>query len=145
MSAGNEDNARLFALFTQRNPDGTPRFSKADIRHYMPLIVLSTGIDITGLSDLQRVMSEFVAKLQLPADLDSATFTRMVQTYYRKHPPNPELERQFLAFCRSLARGELDAAKVQTYAKAAGIKLTDQSPMKGMTRPTGGMSLRARR
>ncbi len=143
-SRGERQGEEIFALCMQKREDGSQRFSNQEIRHFLPLIIISAGFDVSKHPPLQAVMSEFIPKLGVAANADAETYSRAIQRYYRANPPNKELEREFLAYCRSQAITEVDAEKVRAFAKASGMNLGGTSPLKGMAAPTGGVGLRRR-
>jgi hypothetical protein len=145
-SRGQRQGDELFALFMQKSADGSQRFRNEDIRHFLPLVIISIGYDLRQYPAMQEVMNEFVPKLGVAANADAETYSQAIRRYYKLHPVNRELEYEFLAYCRAQAVGELDADKVRAYAKTAGLKLANQSPIRGVAAPSGGgLGLRARR
>lgn len=136
----------IIALFGQLEPDGTRRFSDEDVRHFLPMVIIYTGQETEPYPQLHALMRDFLRRVNAPDGCSAVEFVQAVNGYYRRFPPNRELEAVFYTYCRSLARGELDADKVRKYAKTAGLHLADQSPLKGMatTRPAAGLQLRRR-
>jgi hypothetical protein len=126
-------------VFLQKGSDGRPKFTKAEIRHFLPMAVLCTRSEVR-VPALKSIMAEFFAKLALPRTLTPQTFAQAVHAYYRKHPANRELERQFFAFCRehTAQSGQLDPKQVAKYTKAAAAAAKKPAAQSAMAPPKQG-------
>ncbi len=130
----------LQAVFLQRGHDGRRVFSNAEIQHFLPMAVLCTHVNLKAFPALEPIMAEFLQRLKLPRVLTPDAFARVVHAYYRAHPANRDLERQFFAFCREHAAstGELDPKQVARYTKQAAVMAKAPAPQAAMARPKSG-------
>lgn len=119
----------LMGLFERQKPDGTFVYSDAEVRHYLPYLVLSAKVPLDRLHDSVQLM---VGQLVVDAKLDLKAGAEKVQVqleaYYAAHPVNPELHKAVLGFAReSLAAGASgDAGRAAVAAmlgqdKASGV------------------------
>ncbi len=103
MTTTKQQAASILSIFERRHADGRFYYSDKDVRHFLPMMALSSNVDFSKLPALQTVMQELYAKLGLPSTASADTVGKSVKAYYLKNPVNPELLAAYKAFCRSQA------------------------------------------
>ncbi len=137
MADAQSQSLELQAVFLQRGHDGRRLFTNAEIRHFLPMAVLCTHVNLKAFPSLKPIMADFLANLRLPRVPTSDVFARAVHAYYRTRPANRELERRFFAFCRehAVGNGELDPKQVARYVKQVAVVARPAAPQAAMTPP----------
>jgi len=100
---------KLLRVFDQQDADGEYLHADEDVRHFVPLLLLSLGgdIDADALGDeTQLLMGEMAAAAGIAADATAAQAAALVTAYYEANPPNEALLEAFNRFVREgLAEG----------------------------------------
>lgn len=99
----------ISAVFRRTKPDGSYYYSDTDVRHYLPLFIVTTRVSPELLSaESLALFSAFVDALQRETGSAQVTLENVL-AYYERHPANPELAREMKAAVQSLASaGEID-------------------------------------
>lgn len=90
----------LLKIFERRRPDGRYYYNDKDVRHFLPVMALSSNVDLSKHPSLKKVMDELLAKLGLTDNINTAIVGKAIKDYYAKNPVNPELLAEYRAFCR---------------------------------------------
>ncbi len=99
----------ISAVFRRTKPDGSYYYSDADVRHYLPLFIVTTRIAPNLLSpESLALFSAFADGLRREVP-DAEITLESVMAYYERHPVNAELAREMKAAVQTLVRsGESD-------------------------------------
>lgn len=97
-----EQTQKLLNLVEQRDRAGHPTYSDAEVRHLLPLLILTSGFKPRNLpGPAQEVLGVFVAKAKLDLELPPAQLRKAINAYYVKHPPNPSLMHALSQFLKN--------------------------------------------
>jgi len=126
----------MMDVFRRANPDGSYFFTDADVRHFLPWMMMNTAIDLDALDDgsLQLFADACLAAgvvAGMPAQDARAKFA----AYYAAHPVHPELVSGFKAAVREVVGGA--AAQGATFAKFAGTANAKMGAPPAVERPAG--------
>ena len=85
---------KLVAIFRRKKADGSYYYSDAEIRHWMPVIIIAGGLPAsTWSSEMQRAMSELLEKAGIDLATDAGgRLMAKVYRYYERNPVNRELQ-----------------------------------------------------
>ncbi len=84
----------LMAVFEKQNKDGTYHYSDAEVRHALPLVML-TGVANGQLEALPDAVTDLVSEMLVAAGVTSEdkpnALGKKVAAFYKAKPPNKEL------------------------------------------------------
>lgn len=139
-----ESYEQLMNVFRKMDRRGGYEYSDEDVRKYLVCVVLTRGVAIDGLSpQLQLLLAETLTEAGARPNMSAAELSSVVRSYYRIHPVNPELDREFsTALCRvagwgvdqSATRAVFDRllgrppARVERSDRPTGVRLSDLAP-----------------
>ncbi len=130
---------RLMALFERQTPDGTYHYSDADVRHYLPFLVIAAKVPTESLNaDMQKLLGQFVVDAKLDLKQPAADVQAAIVAYYDEKPANRELQTEVQKFVREeLQAGGAggDAAMAALLGGAA----TTTGVLGGGVRPEGSV------
>jgi hypothetical protein len=125
----------LAAVFDARKPDGTFVYSDEEVRHYLPLLILTAKIPFQKLdAAAQRILGEFVGAAQLDLSKPPAEVQAVIEKHYEKNPVNPALHKGIMDVVRSVLAGGGDVSSA-ALAALGGQKTT--GVLGGGVRPAG--------
>lgn len=104
----------LFKIFEQRTPEGGLVYSREDLRHFIPAMLMSLGFDAQTLTpELQALMGDTARKAGVTPEMTPEQTQQKMQAYYEAHPLPPELRFEFLRGLREerIGRGNEDVAE----------------------------------
>jgi hypothetical protein len=79
-------------VVTAKRADGTPLYSRAEIEHFLPLVILGSGTSLAALPiELQQLMQRFAVASGLDRAMTKEQIVDAVQRYYHEHPVAPGL------------------------------------------------------
>jgi hypothetical protein len=125
----------IVAILQQRNKDGSFKYSNADVRHFLPFMILSTHVKIDAFPSVHSLMLEFFARLEQRPDADPETLERAVRRYYARNPLNAELYREFRRYCLGQAKCEINRSALQHYARLTSTAAAKTTPLAGLAPP----------
>jgi hypothetical protein len=101
---------KLLQVFDQQNDDGEHVFSDEDVRHFVPLLLLSLGGDVdTGAlgEETLLLIGETAAAAGIEGDASGEAAAEKITAYYEANPPNEALLEALNRFLREgLAEGQ---------------------------------------
>lgn len=124
---------RLMGFFERQDDEGLYVYSDEDVRHFLPLLVLTiaTESDETSWSPATRKLMEgFTKSIELPADASVTQLSDAVQAYYKKHPIDKELQNNFQAVVRNIIATGADSAVGEAASKLLGLQPSTLQPKK---------------
>lgn len=96
---------RLLRLFERQNPDGTYYYADQDVRHLLPMVVISltSEVEISAWpTSIKELLGEFAQAAGLSVDADNTQWQAAIEQYYAAHPIEPGLLRDFQSLVREL-------------------------------------------
>lgn len=125
----------LAAVFDARKPDGTFVYSDAEVRHYLPLLILSAKVPFAALdAATQQILGEFVGLAGLDLSKPAEQVQATIEAYYQKNPVNPALQKGIMDVVRGVLASGGDVSKA-ALAALGGQKST--GVLGGGVRPAG--------
>lgn len=110
----------LLGLFDQQADDGSYLFSDADVRHFLPLMLLELG-DAVSPQELSPETQELLGQLAVAAGVDQDTpadeVSGKIAAFYERNPPHPTLLGAFQGFLREHVSGKDGGAGVTKAVK----------------------------
>ena len=92
----------LVNIFEQKHPNGEHVYSDAEVRHVLPWLILSAGLNAEKLStSALALVGDFAQKARLDLTSSAASVKSDIETYYRKNPIAPALRRACEAFLKN--------------------------------------------
>ena len=147
MTKTNEVYEHLMDVFRKEGHGGGYFYSDQEVRSYLAWIVLTRGVPLDGLSpEIQRVVAETLIEAAVDPSMAGPQLAAAVLSYYRAHPVNPDLDRDFsTALCsvmgwgrdenavqtalgNFLGRPAVPLAPASTASSAGGVRLSDLAP-----------------
>lgn len=93
--------AELLSIFQKKNPDGTARYSQAEISAFVPLLALASEEPFEQLTpDLQLALMELCARIGIREGMEDDALHEAVLRHYQGSPLNQELTTEFLEYVR---------------------------------------------
>ena len=86
----------LLAILDRRNPDGTFYYPTEDLYDFLPVMLLSYGLDERSLSgQLQVLVGSFATRAGVLPGMSKAQAEAAIKAYLAEHPLNSELTFEF--------------------------------------------------
>ena len=86
----------LLAILDRKNPDGTFHYPTEDLYDFLPVMLLSFGLDERELTPrLQVLIGSFATRAGVRPGMTKASAEAAIQTYLAANPLNPELVFEF--------------------------------------------------
>ncbi len=101
----------LMALFERRNTDGTYAFTDAEVRHYLPYLVLAARVPFANLDPaVKTLVGQLVVDAKLDLTAGAAAVQEKIEAHYALKPFNAVLHKEVLALVRGALGGGSDGA-----------------------------------
>ncbi len=112
---------KLLGIFDQQNADGRNTYSDDEVRHVLPLLILSSKIEPSKLTGpVKQVLGEFASRAQLDLNASPEVIQNAIRAYYAKHPANPSLMAAIGKFLRDPEAPVQAAAWASRTSKSGG-------------------------
>lgn len=126
-----ENVEKLLKIFERQREDGTYYFQDEDVRHFLPLLVLTMASEIEEAQwpePVKALMGEFALRLELSDGASAEEMQAAIDKYYEASPVNEELLGDFQRLVRE-ALAEGNVSELSTAAsKLLGIEQRTLAP-----------------
>ena len=133
----------LLAMFDRQSEDGEYLFSDADVRHFLPLVLLQLG-PAAPPDALDPEAQELLGQLAVAAGVDDQTspdeVVEKIKGFYERNPPNPQLVEAFQRFVREHVADEAAGGGVsKAVSQLLGQEASKRPLESGGPRPAGAV------
>lgn len=91
----------LMAIFEKQKPDGTYLYTDAEVRHYLPYLVLAAKVPLDQLHEsVQLLVGQLVVDAKLDLKAGAEKVQQQIEAYYNSKPVNAELHKAVMGFVR---------------------------------------------
>lgn len=126
----------LLAIFDARQPDGTFVYTDAEVRHYLPYLVLAAKIPIETLHEsVQELVGQLVVDAKLELGAGAAKVQEALHAFYAAKPVNAALHKAVMGFAREQLLQSGDAGRAAVAALLG--RETTTGVLGGGVRPPG--------
>lgn len=131
--AKQQNTERLLSFFERQDDEGLYYYSDEDVRHFLPLLVLTLATedpDLTWPPAITKLMQEFTRSIDLPDNASAAQLNEAVDAYYKAHPIDKELQNNFQVLVREIVASGSDSAISDAASKLLGMAPATLQPKK---------------